>query len=96
MDLAEASAEDFNRLLDQTFSINVDDVEELTLTEVDSKPRVRDEGRQPFALIFSGPGDTVLPQSIYTLEHASTGPLEIFLVPVAQGEDHVLYEAVFT
>lgn len=96
MDLTEAGAEDFNRLLNESFSINVNDVDKLTLTEVDSKPRVRDEGRQPFALIFSCAGDTVLPQCIYRLEHESTGPLDIFLVPVAQEKDHVLYEAVFT
>ncbi len=95
MDLAEASAEDFNQLLNESFSIGVDDVEELVLTEVESKARMRDGGRQPFALIFRGPGDIVLPQRIYRLEHESTGPLDIFLVPVGQEDDHVLYEAVF-
>lgn len=96
MDLAKASADDFRPLIDESFTIDVEDAEPLTLTEVETKPGGREAAREPFALVFRAAGDVMLPQQIYRLEHAATGALEIFLVPISRGEDHVLYEAVFT
>lgn len=53
-------------------------------------------GRQPFSLAFRGPGDPVLPQAIYRLEHAELGALEIFIVPTGRDADGTSYEAIFT
>lgn len=53
--------------------------------------------RTPFSLYFSGPGEIVLPQSIYHLRHEAFGePLGIFLVPIKREGDGFIYEAVFT
>lgn len=53
-------------------------------------------GRDPFSLIFRGPGEPVFPQAIYGLRHANLGLLEIFVVPIAQRADGTRYEAIFT
>jgi len=52
--------------------------------------------REQFSLHFDGPAEPILPQSIYRLENAELGTLDLFLVPVAGDEEGVTYEAVFT
>lgn len=51
--------------------------------------------RQPFSLLFHVADQTVLPQSIYQLQHADMGALDIFLVPIACDRSGVTYEAAF-
>ena len=58
-------------------------------------PEPEEDRRAPFALTFRGPGDPLLPQGIYKLEHDSVGPLEIFLVPLGQTAEGTTYEAIF-
>ena len=53
-------------------------------------------GRDPFSLIFVGPGEPMLPQAIYALTHADLGVLEIFVVPIAGDAEGVRYQAIFT
>lgn len=52
-------------------------------------------GRAPFALLFQGPPEPVLPQSIYRVTHVQGASQEMFLVPVARTPSGVHYEAVF-
>jgi Domain of unknown function (DUF6916) len=52
-------------------------------------------GRVPFSLIFRGPGQPILPQRIYRLEHDALGDLDLFLVPLAPDADGARYQAVF-
>jgi hypothetical protein len=52
--------------------------------------------RPSFSIIFLDPVGDVLPQSIYAIEHAALGRLEIFLVPIATGPDGTRYQAVFS
>jgi hypothetical protein len=74
----------------------------LTLVEarpVGSAPPPRPDGtpqRQPFALLFRGPRQPVLPQRIYRLEHGAMGALELFVVPVGPDAAGLGYEAIFT
>jgi hypothetical protein len=51
--------------------------------------------REPFAIVFRGPYEPVLPQRIYRIEHDELGPLEIFLVPIGPDVLGMRYEAVF-
>ena len=52
--------------------------------------------RNPFSLIFLGPGSIFLEQKIYRVTHESmTEPLDIFLVPIGREGGGYLYEAVF-
>jgi hypothetical protein len=48
-----------------------------------------------FSLIFNAPQDTPLVQQIYKLEHGVLGTMELFLVPVAQDEIGIRFQAVF-
>jgi hypothetical protein len=52
--------------------------------------------RVPFALLFEGPAQPVLPQRTYALGHPALKGVEVFLVPVARQAGGVHYEAVFT
>lgn len=59
--------------------------------------------RKPFAVLFHGPIEPVLPQGTYRLEHGTLGALELFIVPVGPDEPSepgtrptaMRYEAVF-
>jgi hypothetical protein len=51
--------------------------------------------RRTFSLIFRGPHRPRLPQSIYRLELAALGALDLFLVPVGPDPQGMCYEAVF-
>ncbi|MFW6077994.1 MAG: DUF6916 family protein [Gemmatimonadota bacterium] len=51
----------------------------------------------PFALLFRGPSEPVLPQRIHAIEHDEIGAFDLFLVPVGpDAEGRMRYEAVFT
>jgi hypothetical protein len=48
-----------------------------------------------FSLIFAGPGDRLLPQGTYRLEHDEKGRFDLFIVPVGRGPDTIQYQAIF-
>ena len=77
------------------FTLTADDLTlELALERVDPLGQaVRDGGA--FSLVFLGPAEPVLPQRIYHLDHAATGALDLFLVPVGATDTGMRYEAVF-
>lgn len=52
-------------------------------------------GRVPFALLFEGPSEPLLPQRIYSLQHRAFESLDIFLVPIGRSAAGVHYEAIF-
>ena len=69
------------------------DTVELDLVQVSvgiATPR-----NEQFALLFHGPQNPFLPQSIYHVEHDQLGELDIFLVPVGRDQNGFQYEAVF-
>lgn len=51
---------------------------------------------RPFSILFKGPGDPQLTQGMHDLEHPAHPLIGIFLVPVGQDEDGLIYEAVFS
>ncbi len=54
-------------------------------------------GRVPFGLLWEGPLDPRLQQGLHEVRHASLDePLVIFLVPVAQTETAMQYQAIFS
>ncbi|MEX2080048.1 MAG: hypothetical protein WEC33_00385 [Dehalococcoidia bacterium] len=69
---------------------------ELTLVAVQGNGLRGGAGREQFSLHFQGPREPFFPQSIYHLENATLGPLDIFLVPIARDELGATYEAIFT
>lgn len=99
MDVGDLTYDTFQGRTGQRFR-DAETGAELELTAVEDTSAVLKhvpEGqRTPFSLLFRGPGDTLLPQSIRALAHDELGGLEIFLVPVAQDADGYRYQAVFS
>lgn len=95
------------RLADATFSPHVDDTFAVTtpagsvplrLVSVTTREQHVPGAPQdwtPFTLHFVGPVEPMLDQRTWQLAHDATGPLEIFLVPIARDADGTRYEAVF-
>jgi hypothetical protein len=60
------------------------------------EPQPQGPRRNPFSLVFVGPGEIPLGQRIHALDHRTLGRLELFLVPIGPGRDgRPRYEAVF-
>ena len=57
MDLADVSAEDFQPLVNEAFTIEGEDP--LILSEVEEKPQANESGRRSFALVFSAESSSV-------------------------------------
>ncbi len=97
--LLSLTRETFAGRLGERFAIRLDQRAELELTLIEaSKLGGESDQREPYSLIFLGPLEPVLEQSIYALEHAELGTLEIFLVPVGPDKKKtgIQYEAVFS
>lgn len=95
MDVAQLSAANFEPLVNQPFSLELEGAGPMTLIEVETRARPDTASRAPFSLLFSSDSDRVLPQQVYRLHHGSLGTVELFLVPVQQQDGKILYEAVF-
>ena len=96
MDLAALTLATFEPLVGDGFSVDADPVALEFVLESASAAGEWPGGRDPFSLIFVGPGEPMLPQAIYALRHADLGVLEIFIVPIARNADGVRYQAIFT
>ena len=90
----------FSEYVGSTFRIYPDsshplEVELISATELGERP---EEGRyrQPFSIVIRGPGDVLLTQRIYRMEHPGIGVFDLFLVPIGPDEKGLRYEAIFT
>lgn len=97
--LDKLTLQDFTPMLGASFQVA--GKEGLSLSLLQAKALVVRSGtpsaaREPFDLIFVGPGNPVLPQSIYRLEREGAEPLEIFIVPIGPTEGGMGYQAIFT
>jgi hypothetical protein len=66
---------------------------DLVLTSCVESPHARPD-HPAFSLFFDGAGSERLEQQIFALEHPELGQFDLFLVPVAQIEGGIAYEAV--
>ncbi|WP_076450566.1 DUF6916 family protein [Roseivivax lentus] len=90
------SLQDFTDLVDDTFTVSFGETTlEARLVEAKAMGTGLREGGA-FSLLWQGPAEPALVQATYEVAHAATGPLDIFLVPVARNDDGYCYEAVFT
>src|SRR5438105_15889519 len=71
-------------------------VELVAATALGAESGRRPGRRQPFSVVFRGPGAPVLPQRIYRFEHPALGALDLFVVPIGPDGVGMQYEAVFT
>ena len=92
----------FSPYVNTTFLIrlNAKQAIEATLVNVsDSGPadgRAADEavGKECFSLFFRGPGNRLLKQRTYTIEHGALGKFSLFIAPAGKETRGHLYEAV--
>lgn len=87
--------ETFSRHLKTTFQAQLDEGNhvDLELTEVSNLKRLPQQ--EEFSIVFLGPGNTQLGQGTRSLKHEQMGQFELFIVPIAQDQKGVYYEAVF-
>lgn len=87
---------DFQPLLHEIFEVPIGERTcPLTLTSVEAAPRYAAHTRDPFSLLFWGPGGTPLAQGLYPFKHAALPNLELFIVPIGRANGGFVYEAVF-
>ena len=100
--LENFTIETFSEHLGSTFNIHPDDtgqvdVELISATGLgESAGEEPPDRKRPFSIIFRGPGDGLLPQRVYRMEHEEIGSFELFLVPIGPDEKGLRYEAIFT
>jgi hypothetical protein len=89
------SIETFRPCLKETFRLSEPDAAlDLVLAEVEDLGD--GHSRRAFSLMFTAPAKPVMPQAIYRLDNASTGPVELFLVPLGPEKGVFRYQAIFT
>ena len=93
--LAEISATRMAEFVGTDFEVLDDPANIFCLKLTGVVEQAKTERSEAFSLFFLGPLDHFLPQRIHRLRHVGLGELEIFLVPVAQGNGGFQYEAVF-
>ena len=94
MSLAELTVEDFAARRRETFVLSVAGAT-LDLVLAETETLGQGSHRRAFTLLFIGPAQPVLRQSIYSLDHPAMGALDIFLVPIGPRGGGMGYQAVF-
>ena len=70
-----------------------DEVIDLVLDRIEDLPPSPRQGGT-FRLVFRGPADRMLPQSIYQLQHGERA-FDLFLVANSRDDEGTWYEAIF-
>ena len=98
--LESLTINDFSDKIGQVFKIKFEDNVEVDLTLAKAevgKYKTPGTMREPFSLLFSGPGNLRLSQGAFALENEALGSLPIFIVPVGENTDGTIsYQAVFS
>ena len=96
IDLNGMTAADFALLEGETFVIvSLEKAVDLELVEVKKLGQGERKGGA-FSLLWQGPAAPVLQQATYRIAQEKIGEHDVFLVPVAQKDAGIQYEAVFT
>ena len=84
----------FLELLNTRFRIHPESADPLDLELVGVTP-LSSARQVQFSILFQGPSNVFLPQSIYPVAHDQLGEFNLFLVPVGKNQSGFQYEAVF-
>jgi hypothetical protein len=85
----------FSENLASTFILQHQGGESTELELIELKTGHSTPHMEQFSLTFRGPGQTLLPQQIYQVQHNRLGAFDLFLVPVGHDGHGSYYEAVF-
>ena len=98
-DLSTITFEDFQACLGQAFLIASENEDNLEFELIEVKAigdfNRKTDTRQAFSALFRGPRELPLVQSLYRIENADLGALQLFLVPLGPDETGILYDATF-
>lgn len=86
--------EDFCELVDSEFQLTGFE-ENITLKLFEISEKKETPENICFSLLLRGNNDNILEQKIYHLKNEKVGEGELFIVPVGQDEDGIIYESVF-
>ena len=93
------TAADFARHVNTNFRVEAESPKPIEIKLISVTPRAigpnEQAGMERFSVVFSGPADVFLPQSIYRVAHPEMGEFEVFLVPIKQEAAAFRYEAVY-
>jgi Domain of unknown function (DUF6916) len=104
-DLEDLQLYHFTPLVKSTFHLATGDGEEggeslevelVEAGEMDTRQKLKEGQRHPFALVFRSPSEANLEQGSYRLTHPALGVQMMFLVPIEEDAEGRYYEAVFT
>lgn len=96
IDIQTLSGRDFEGHLNDAFTVLLGpETLQMQLIEVKTMGQGERAGGA-FSTLWQGPRSPVLSQGTYEVRHADLGSLAVFLVPVAQKDAGIQYEAIFT
>jgi hypothetical protein len=93
--LENLTRDDFAACIGSSFRLCPDQADgfDLLVEQVSELKTV--EGQESFSVYFRGPGDRLVRQATYPMEHERLGRLEIFIVPISRDNEGIRYEALF-
>jgi hypothetical protein len=93
------TAAEFGKHLNTNYQVELDDQMSLDLELVEVSPHIstqaEQQGLERFSAVFQGPFQPRLPQRTYAFNHPAMGKFDLFIVPIAQNDRGLVYEAVF-
>jgi hypothetical protein len=95
LDLTALWKADFEVHLNDVFSVLPGSGHRIPF-RLDRVSEAQSRGTQTLSLFFYGPGDILLKQMLYTMEHDNMGQLQLFIVPVGEDEKGICYQAIMT
>jgi hypothetical protein len=87
--------EAFAAQVDTKFTLAFEGLEPIELKLSRVSELIANDAAEGFSIVFKGPGEFVLRQNTYRLEHDVMGAFLVLLVPIGKDEQGVDYEAVF-
>jgi len=94
-DLDRLNLSVFSQYLNTHFNVRLDPATTIALELVTAVERPTAPNFECFSVLFLGPESPYLGQGLRTIEHATLGTMDLFLVPVGKDARGVTYEAVF-
>jgi len=89
------SKEQFTEHVDSTFKARLEDGQVFDFHFFKLDPKISNNIQEAFSLLFRAPLETPPFQNMFHLEHEKMGAMDLFLVPVRQKDDCLVFEAVF-
>ncbi len=85
----------FAQHLNTVFRTGETQTELVLLRATESRSHNPARGQESFSLLFRGPSEPLLPQSIQLMRHPVLGEMSLFMVPLRQNSEGNFYEVVF-